>query len=66
MTMAEIRKDYHHVVLVVGTDGGDYVLDNRYPRVLPWHRLPYRWLKRQSRGAEAAWMTIVGGEAAAR
>jgi len=30
-----------HAVLVVVTDRGDYVLDNRYPEVMPWADLPY-------------------------
>ena len=66
MALAEIKKNDHHLVLVVATSKGDYVLDNRYRRVLPWDELPYRWLKRQSQEAEAAWMTIVGGKTALR
>jgi len=30
-----------HAVLVVVTDRGDYVLDNRYEKVMPWAELPY-------------------------
>ena len=37
----------YHAVLVVHTDKGDYVLDNRYPRVMAWKVLPYKWDKIQ-------------------
>lgn len=33
----------YHAVLVVDTDQGAYVLDNREHRVIPWNSLPYRW-----------------------
>jgi len=33
--------------LVVHTDKGDYVLDNRYAIVKNWKELPYRWDKIQ-------------------
>lgn len=32
-----------HAVLIVTTDRGDYVLDNRYPEPMPRHMLDYRW-----------------------
>jgi len=37
----------YHAVLVVHTDKGDYVLDNRYAIVKNWKELPYRWDKIQ-------------------
>lgn len=36
-----------HAVLVARTTGGDFVLDNRYNTVKPWHTLPYKWLSLQ-------------------
>ncbi len=41
-----------HAVLMVETDHGTWVLDNRmkYPRL--WKRLPYRWLWRERPGGE--------------
>jgi len=36
-----------HAVLVVATDRGDYVLDNREARPVPWHKLPYLWVQQQ-------------------
>jgi predicted transglutaminase-like cysteine proteinase len=40
-----------HAVLLVHSDRGVYVMDNLTPRVLPWHRLPYRWVAREEPGA---------------
>lgn len=48
-----------HLVLVVVTSKGDYVLDNRYRRALPWESLPYKWFKRQSQYKESTWVTIL-------
>ena len=38
----------YHAVLVVRTDQGDYVLDNRYESVWGWNDLPYKWDKMQA------------------
>jgi predicted transglutaminase-like cysteine proteinase len=34
-----------HAILLVSTDKGDYVLDNRFDEVLPWNEMPeyYKW-----------------------
>lgn len=50
-----------HLVLVVATDRGDLVLDNLRRRVTVPTHLPYRWLSRQSRRDESAWVAIAGG-----
>ena len=50
-----------HLVLVAVTSKGDYVLDNRYRRALPWDSVPYKWFKRQSQHKESTWVTILGG-----
>lgn len=50
-----------HLVLVVVTSKGDYVLDNRYRRALPWDSVPYKWFKRQSQHKESTWVTILEG-----
>lgn len=52
----------YHVVLVVVGDGGsgdgEWVLDDRFDGVVPWTRPPYRWLLRQSRLDESAWVVV--------
>ena len=50
-----------HLVLVAVTSKGDYVLDNRYRRALPWDSVPYKWFKRQSQHKESTWVTILEG-----
>lgn len=48
-----------HAVLVVHTDKGSIVLDNRHDRPLPWRRLPYAWLALEPGSAQAAgWQAL--------
>jgi len=47
----------YHAVLVVITDCGDLVLDNRYDEILSWEQLPYKWDKMQDEHRE--WRKIV-------
>ena len=48
----------HHLVLLVRTSSGDFVLDNLTPQVKPWSRTPYRWLRVQSPGRGGLWATV--------
>ena len=41
------ENDEYHAVLIVTTDDGEFVLDNRYPDPMPRQLLPYRWDKIQ-------------------
>ncbi|MBJ6123896.1 transglutaminase-like cysteine peptidase [Microvirga splendida] len=51
-----------HAVLMVRTDRGDYILDNKRSVVLPWQETGYRYVKRE--GSEnAAWVWL-GNQAA--
>jgi hypothetical protein len=47
-----------HAVLIVRTDRGDVVLDNRTDAVLPWHRTGYAFVKRESQSSAAAWVSL--------
>jgi predicted transglutaminase-like cysteine proteinase len=49
-----------HAVLIVATDGGDVVLDNRSPWVLPWREADYAWVKRQSPTDPDQWVQLSG------
>lgn len=49
-----------HAVLVVRTDRGDMILDNLSARIVPWHKLPYRWIKRQSAHNPKLWVKLDG------
>jgi predicted transglutaminase-like cysteine proteinase len=44
-----------HLVLIVVTDKGGYVLDNLHQTVVRWDELPYRWVIRSSRQKPQYW-----------
>ena len=48
----------NHLVLVVSTDRGDFVLDNLRDEIRPWNRTGYRWLARQSHRDPNFWVEI--------
>lgn len=48
IAVAETRSGEGHAVLVVKTDKGDLVLDNRTNRIKPWNDTDLRWVKIQS------------------
>jgi len=48
-----------HLVLVVRSDSGDLVLDNRVTAVVDWTRLPYRWVSVQTAQNPARWVSIL-------
>lgn len=54
-----------HVVLVVRGAQGDFVLDNRSGKVMPWHKARYSWLRIQSPADPTRW-NHVGPSAANR
>ena len=47
-----------HAVLMVRTDGGDFVLDNRRNTVLRWSETGYTFLKRQSQSNPRIWVSM--------
>jgi predicted transglutaminase-like cysteine proteinase len=48
-----------HAVLVIRTNQGDYVLDNKVSAVLPWHRTGYVYIKRESQDT-VGWVSLGG------
>ena len=48
-----------HAVLVIRTNQGDYVLDNKTSSVLPWHRTGYAYVKRESQDT-VGWVSLGG------
>nr|WP_244610354.1 transglutaminase-like cysteine peptidase [Microvirga pakistanensis] len=48
-----------HAVLVVRTNRGDYVLDNKTSSVLPWSRTGYVYIKRESQN-QVGWVSLGG------
>ena len=47
-----------HAVLMIRTDRGDLILDNKTDAVLPWHRTGYAFVKRESQSSAAAWVSL--------
>ena len=48
-----------HAVLMIRTDKGDYILDNKTSAVLPWDQTGYTFVKRESQDA-TAWVSLGG------
>ena len=48
-----------HLLVVVVTDHGDFVLDNLRKEVTRWDRLPYRWVMRSSPQDPKEWQAIL-------
>ncbi|MFE1601231.1 transglutaminase-like cysteine peptidase [Methylobacterium sp. ID0610] len=57
MTVVIDEKGEGHAVLMLRTDRGDLVLDNKTSAVLPWHRTGYTYIKRESQDA-VAWVSL--------
>lgn len=50
-----------HALLVVVTDKGDFVLDNKNAAIVPWRDAPYTWKERQSRARPYVWVDLDRG-----
>ncbi|QRE76601.1 transglutaminase-like cysteine peptidase [Methylobacterium aquaticum] len=62
MTVVIDEKGEGHAVLMLRTDRGDLVLDNKTSAVLPWHKTGYTFIKRESQDA-TAWVSLGGATA---
>jgi len=62
LAIAITPKDEHHLVLIVVTDQGEFVLDNLLTSIVRWDKLPYRWLERSTPKNPQYWQTIVSPE----
>jgi predicted transglutaminase-like cysteine proteinase len=47
-----------HLVLVVDTTEGDWVLDNLRSDISRWEDLPYRWIARQDGASISKWVAV--------
>ena len=48
-----------HLLLVVVTDQGDFVLDNLRPTMVRWDKLPYRWVMRSTPQDPKQWQAVL-------
>ena len=62
ITVVLDEKGAGHAVLMVRTDRGDYVLDNRRDDIRLYSRTGYRLLKRQSQRDPAKWVALERSE----
>ena len=53
----------HHLILVVRTSGGDFVLDNLTQQVRPWSRVPYHWVRIQRPDGSQLWSSVANRSA---
>jgi len=58
MTVVRDENGEGHAVLTVHTSRGDFVLDNRQPRIVAWTQTPYKYVKRQSTLDPRIWLTL--------
>ena len=61
MTVVIDELNEGHAVLMIRTDRGDYILDNKTNAVLPWDQTGYVYVKRE--GQESTAWTSLGGVA---
>jgi predicted transglutaminase-like cysteine proteinase len=59
MTVVIDEKNEGHAVLMVRTDRGDFVLDNKTDSVSPWFQTGYVFVKRESQDA-TSWVSLGG------
>jgi predicted transglutaminase-like cysteine proteinase len=59
ITVVRDENNEGHAILTVRTAQGDYVLDNKHSKVLPWQRTPYIFIKRQSGKDPRQWVSLV-------
>jgi predicted transglutaminase-like cysteine proteinase len=57
MTVVIDEKNEGHAVLMIRTDRGDFILDNKTDMVLAWHDTGYVYVKRESQYA-TAWTSL--------
>ena len=63
LLLAEVVTSWgeHHLVVVVRTKQGDFVLDNLNSTVRPWSQTAYRWVRVQSPSDPKSWARVKMG-----
>ena len=59
MTVVLDEKREGHAVLMIRTDRGDFILDNKTSSILPWHQTGYTYVKREGQDG-TAWVSLGG------
>ena len=58
MTVVRDETGSGHAILTVVTDRGDFILDSKTNRVLPWRATGYGFVKRQSQANPTVWVKL--------
>lgn len=58
MTVVRDETGAGHAVLTLVTDRGDYVLDSKTSKILPWRATGYGYIKRQSQENPNVWVKL--------
>jgi predicted transglutaminase-like cysteine proteinase len=61
MTVVIDEENAGHAVLMIRTDRGDYILDNKRNAVLPWSQTGYVYVKRESQ-FQTGWTSLGGAQ----
>jgi len=59
MTVGIDERGDGHAVLMIRTDRGDFILDNKHQSVLPWHQTGYIFIKREGQDGPV-WASLGG------
>ena len=59
ITVVRDENQEGHAVLTVRTDAGDFLLDNKNPKVLAWKETPYIFVKQQSKENQLLWVSLL-------
>lgn len=59
ITVVRDENDEGHAILTVRTDHGDFILDNKQKKILPWRDTPYTYVKQQSETNPLVWISLV-------
>jgi predicted transglutaminase-like cysteine proteinase len=60
MTVVLDENNEGHAVLMIRTDRGDYILDNKRDGILPWQSTTYTYIKRESQ-LDTSWVGLAPG-----
>jgi len=58
ITVVRDEKNDGHAILTARTAKGDFILDNKFDDVRPWHGVPYTYVMRQSYINPKVWVSL--------
>ncbi|WP_120498940.1 transglutaminase-like cysteine peptidase [Kiloniella sp. EL199] len=59
VALCTTEKKKLHLVLILHTLDGDYVLDSRFDHITTWNNLPYNWLSIEGQKNSRLWTMII-------